>query len=93
MSALFASIPKAHPVGGVIALAAVLRDKLLVDLSEQDFQAVYGSKMSAVEVLLEVADVSKFEFVMTFSSMVGVFGTGGQTSYCVYVSSSYAVFC
>ncbi|KAJ6492315.1 hypothetical protein C8R45DRAFT_825292 [Mycena sanguinolenta] len=83
MSALFASIPKAHPVGGVIALAAVLRDKLLVDLSEQDFQAVYGSKISAVEVLLEVADVSKFEFVMTFSSMVGVFGTGGQTSYCV----------
>jgi hypothetical protein len=80
MQALFESIDK--PIGGCIILTAVLADALFPTLSQKDFDDVFASKTGVVETLRQAANTSAMDFVIAFSSITSVFGTGGQANYC-----------
>ncbi|KAF7358095.1 putative polyketide synthase [Mycena venus] len=80
MADLFGSIDT--ELGGCIILTAVLADGLFPTLSNNDFTTVFASKTGVLESLQKAVKTSTFEFVIAFSSMTSVFGTGGQAGYC-----------
>ncbi|KAJ6466074.1 putative polyketide synthase, partial [Mycena vitilis] len=80
MRALFHSIN--GEIGGCFILTAMLTDRLFSTLGDDDFATVFGSKTVALETLQKTIETSALEFVIAFSSVTSVFGTGGQANYC-----------
>jgi thioester reductase-like protein/2-polyprenyl-3-methyl-5-hydroxy-6-metoxy-1,4-benzoquinol methylase len=76
---LVASIPV--PIGGVMLLSAVLRDKTFAHQTAEDFEAVLLSKVEALQVVSEAIDIPSLDFFVPFSSGVALIGNGGQTPY------------
>ncbi|KDR73164.1 hypothetical protein GALMADRAFT_158296 [Galerina marginata CBS 339.88] len=68
-------------VGGCILLAAVLLDGIFRHLQESDFSTVFSAKLGAYEILKQVFDVRSLDFIVSFTSVSGLFGFGGQTNY------------
>ena len=69
------------PLRGVMHLAMVLKDTLLVNMNEQQFRDVWRPKVyGAVNLHRQTFD-RELDFFVLFSSMTSVFGTGGQGNY------------
>jgi KR domain len=80
-TALLRSIPL--PLGGCMLLTVVLSDRTFAFQDDEGFQKVFASKTGACGVLESSlpGGVAALDFFITFSSVVGLFGNGGQTNY------------
>ncbi|CAK3779972.1 probable polyketide synthase [Lecanosticta acicola] len=70
------------PIGGVINGAMVLRDRLFVDISWDDFNATLAPKVLGTRNLDEVfADRNELDFFIVLSSATSFVGILGQSAY------------
>jgi KR domain len=69
------------PIGGIMLMTVVLRDSSFANLTQQHFDDVYESKVSALNVILELVDLAKIDFTLLFSTIGTVFGNAGQAPY------------
>ena len=79
------------PLGGIMLMTVVLRDSSFANLTQQHFDDVYQSKVSALNVILDLVDLKKLDFNLLFSTIGTVFGNAGQAPYLaaqLYVFSS-----
>ena len=77
------------PIGGIMLMTVVLRDSSFANLTQQHFDDVYQSKVAALNVILDLVDLTKIDFNLLFSTIGTVFGNAGQAPYLVaqlYVS-------
>ena len=70
-------------VSGIIHGAGVLRDKLIEDKSETDFDIVYETKIDGLESLLACVNKKKLKHIIIFSSIAGFLGNKGQSDYSI----------
>lgn len=77
-----AAFPLAQ-ITGIVHGAGVLNDRLLVDLTRDEFLAVYAPKVTGLENLLAVIDPLKLRHLILFSSSTARYGRKGQLAYCV----------
>ncbi len=70
-------------VTGIIHGAGNLADKRIEKKSIQDFESVFSPKVDGLENLLHVAPATQLDFLVLFSSVVGVFGNVGQADYAI----------
>nr|QBG49767.1 PKS-I [Streptomyces spiramyceticus] len=81
LAALLAGIPEDRPLAAVLHAAGVLDDGVLDSLTSDRIDAVLRAKVTAARHLDELtADLPLDAFVL-FSSIVGVWGNGGQAAY------------
>jgi NAD(P)-dependent dehydrogenase (short-subunit alcohol dehydrogenase family) len=76
-------IQKYGPITGVIHGAGSLADRRIERKTEKDYETVISPKVDGLKNLLEIASVKKLDFLVLFSSIVGVFGNIGQTDYAI----------
>jgi len=70
-------------VTGVIHGAGSLADRRIEKKSEKDYETVISPKIDGLKNLLTIAPVKNLDFLVLFSSIVGVFGNIGQTDYAI----------
>ncbi len=73
------------PLGGAIILSALLNDRPFASQTQENFDSVFPPKVDAFTTLTRAVDVASLDFCVTFSSISGMFGNPGQTSYAAYV--------
>ena len=73
------------PLGGCVLMAALLNDRIFSSHTQETFDVVFPPKVDAFTVLERVVDLNTLDFVVTYSSISGVFGNAGQTNYAAYV--------
>ena len=81
------------PLGGIMLMTVVLRDSSFANLTQQHFDDVYQSKVTALNVILDLVDLTKVDFNLLFSTIGTVFGNAGQAPYLaaqLYVSSFFS---
>jgi hypothetical protein len=66
-------------------LTAVLEDKMFASLTQDSFERVFDAKTGAFEALTHALDIASLDFLITFTSISGMFGSAGQTNYAAYV--------
>jgi NAD(P)-dependent dehydrogenase (short-subunit alcohol dehydrogenase family) len=76
-------ISRLGKVTGIIHGAGSLADKRIEKKSIQDFEAVFSPKVDGLENLLEVAPATQLDFLVLFSSVVGIYGNIGQADYAI----------
>ena len=69
------------PLGGIMLMTVVLRDSSFANLTQQHFDDVYQSKVAALNVILDLVDLTKIDFNLLFSTIGTVFGNAGQAPY------------
>ena len=69
------------PLGGIMLMTVVLRDSSFANLTQQHFDDVYQSKVAALNVILDLVDLTKVDFNLLFSTIGTVFGNAGQAPY------------
>jgi fatty acid synthase len=79
-------IEKSHllaPIGGIFNLAAVLRDKVIMNLKENDFKVVMSPKIDITRNLDRIPEhyYSQLDYFVAFSSMIAGRGNAGQCNY------------
>ncbi|KAI0749982.1 hypothetical protein C8Q80DRAFT_660233 [Daedaleopsis nitida] len=79
MAALVSSIAK--PLGGCVLLAALLVDGMLNSHTAESFERAFTPKVDAFLALEQTVNLDSLDFLITFSSVSGLFGNPGQTSY------------
>ncbi|KAI1798467.1 polyketide synthase [Ganoderma leucocontextum] len=79
MAALLKNV--SAPLGGCVLMAALLNDRSFSAHTQDSFDVVFPPKVQAFEVLERVLDINSLDFLITFSSISGVFGNPGQTNY------------
>ena len=72
---------KYGPVRGVVHGSGVLADKRIVDKTDEQFHAVYDTKVLGLESLLAATQADPLQFIALFSSSTGRFGRVGQCDY------------
>lgn len=84
---LLRSIP--CQLGGCMLLTVVLSDRTFAAQDDESFRKVFNSKTGACSVLDTClpGGIAALDFFIPFSSVVGLFGNGGQTNY-----SRFALF-
>ena len=84
---LLRSIPM--PLGGCLLLTVVLSDRTFVFQDDDSFDKVFASKTGACSVIASclLGGIRSLDFFIPFSSVVGLFGNGGQTNYSRFVPS------
>jgi acyl transferase domain-containing protein/NADPH:quinone reductase-like Zn-dependent oxidoreductase/acyl carrier protein len=81
LEAVLAAVPKRRPLRGVVHVAGVLEDGVLGEQTGERFARVLAPKVAGAWNLHELtADADLTLFVM-FSSMAGLLGSSGQSSY------------
>ncbi|MBF0388463.1 MAG: SDR family NAD(P)-dependent oxidoreductase [Desulfamplus sp.] len=68
-------------ITGVVHGAGVLEDKLIVDKTLFQFDAVFDTKVVGMENLLKATAKEKLKFVLFFSSVAARYGNVGQVDY------------
>ncbi|KAI0695501.1 polyketide synthase [Cerioporus squamosus] len=68
-------------LGGAIILSALLNDRPFASQTQENFDSVFAPKVDAFMTLTRAVDVASLDFCVTFSSISGMFGNPGQTSY------------
>lgn len=68
-------------VTGVIHGAGSLADRRIEKKTEKDYETVISPKIDGLRNLLAIAPIKNLDFLVLFSSIVGVFGNIGQTDY------------
>jgi acyl transferase domain-containing protein/NADP-dependent 3-hydroxy acid dehydrogenase YdfG len=69
------------PVRGVVHAAGVIADKLALDKTPEQFDAVFGTKVDGLDALLGAVDLSALRVVALFGSVAGRYGNRGQCDY------------
>ncbi len=69
------------PVTGLIHGAGVLADRNIEDKTDEDFAAVYDTKVGGLRALLAVLDDAPLKALVLFSSSSARFGRRGQADY------------
>ena len=69
------------PIVGVVHSAAVLADKRIADKTDEQFDAVFGTKLVGLQTLLEETITDPLRLLVGFGSVVGRFGNTGQCDY------------
>ena len=69
------------PITGIIHGAAVLADKRIVDKTDDQFEAVFDTKVAGLQALLEETVTDPLRLIVGFGSVVGRFGNAGQCDY------------
>jgi NAD(P)-dependent dehydrogenase (short-subunit alcohol dehydrogenase family) len=82
-AALAEPVQRFGPVTGLIHGAGSLSDKLIEKKTEADFDTVYSPKVTGLENLLSCVSLARLDFLVLFSSIVGVFGNVGQADYAI----------
>lgn len=70
-------------VTGVIHGAGSLADRRIEKKTENDYETVISPKIDGLKNLLTIAPVKNLDFLVLFSSIVGVFGNIGQSDYAI----------
>ncbi|MEY9969415.1 acyl transferase domain-containing protein/acyl carrier protein [Streptacidiphilus sp. MAP12-16] len=81
LAGVLESVPVAFPLTGVVHAAGALADVALMHSNQADLAAVVEAKVSGavhLDALLEGVDLDAF---VAFSSIAGVWGSGGQAGY------------
>ncbi|MFF7656939.1 SDR family NAD(P)-dependent oxidoreductase, partial [Streptomyces sp. NPDC007983] len=81
LAALLAGIREDRPLTAVLHTAGVLDDGVLDALTPERIDAVLRAKVTAAGHLDELTDGLALDAFVLFSSIVGVWGNGGQASY------------
>ncbi|MFF1920263.1 type I polyketide synthase [Streptomyces sp. NPDC058221] len=81
LASLLASVPEAHPLTGVVHTAGVLDDGVVPALTQERLDRVLRPKVDAGLALHELTRDSDLAVFALFSSVAGVFGSGGQSNY------------
>lgn len=71
------------PVTGIIHGAGSLADKRIEKKTSQDFDTVVSPKVDGLRNLLTCVPPKNLDFLVLFSSIVGVFGNIGQADYAI----------
>lgn len=82
MSSLISGLGR--PLGGCMLLAVVLTDRSFAVQTRESFEAPFIPKTGAFQVLENVVPLETLDFLITFSSVSGMFGNAGQTNYARY---------
>ena len=69
------------PITGIIHGAGTLADKRIEHKTEQDFERVYNTKVTGFNNLLNSVEPKQLDFLILFSSFVGLYGNAGQADY------------
>jgi NAD(P)-dependent dehydrogenase (short-subunit alcohol dehydrogenase family) len=80
---LAAPVARLGKITGIIHGAGNLADKRIEKKTMQDFETVFSAKVDGLENLLHVTPVSQLDFLVLFSSVVGVYGNIGQADYAI----------
>lgn len=80
---LVGPVSRMGEVTGVIHGAGTLVDKLIEKKTGNDFETVYMPKVAGLENMLNAVDVARLDFLVLFSSIVGLFGNVGQSDYAI----------
>ncbi|MYW32485.1 beta-ketoacyl reductase, partial [Streptomyces sp. SID2119] len=81
LAALLAAIPDEHPLTGVVHTAGALDDSLIPVLSPEQLAGVLRPKVDAAWNLHELTAGHDLSAFVLFSSIAGVVGGPGQSSY------------
>ncbi|BCY18920.1 hypothetical protein hrd7_27690 [Leptolinea sp. HRD-7] len=71
------------PITGIIHGAGTLADKRIEKKTPEDFEKVVSPKVDGLRNLLEAVPATNLDFLVLFSSIVGVFGNIGQADYAI----------
>ncbi|WXB20371.1 beta-ketoacyl reductase [Pendulispora albinea] len=81
LASLLAAIPAAHPLSGVIHAAGVLDDGVVLSQTEARIARVFAPKVDAAWHLHELTRERDLSAFVLFSSLSGVLGSAGQSTY------------
>ncbi len=82
MSTVMGSIEKeVGKINGIIHAAGGLRDKLIVNMSSEDFSSVLKPKVHGLWILDKLLKSRQLDFLILCSSIVSVIGNRGQANY------------
>ena len=70
------------PIRGIVHAAGVLSDSVLVNTSDEQVQSVVRPKVLGALALHRAVENLELHFFVLFSSVVSVFGSPGQATYC-----------
>jgi NAD(P)-dependent dehydrogenase (short-subunit alcohol dehydrogenase family)/acyl carrier protein len=68
-------------IDGLIHGAGVVEDKRIADKSKEQFERVFGTKVSGLRNLLDATRDDHMRFILLFSSVAGRYGNVGQVDY------------
>ncbi|KAI0068636.1 hypothetical protein BV25DRAFT_1910396 [Artomyces pyxidatus] len=79
MSSLLSSLDA--PLGGCMVMSVILIDRTFVAQTQETFDTTYSSKVEVFQNLEKVMSIPSLDFLISFSSVSGMFGNAGQTNY------------
>jgi NAD(P)-dependent dehydrogenase (short-subunit alcohol dehydrogenase family) len=68
-------------ITGLVHGAGVLADKKIQRKTPEDFEAVFYTKVKALEAVLQCVNPEQLKYLLLFSSAAAFFGSDGQTDY------------
>lgn len=81
MQDVFDTASSLGPIGGVFLMSVVLRDDQFLQMDKEKFDTVVQSKIGALNVVRNLIDISKLDFLFLFSSTAALFYNPGQANY------------
>lgn len=69
------------PIRGLIHGAGLIRDKLIVDKTDEQFEEVFQTKVTGLQNLLDLLQDEPLSLICLFSSVVAEYGNRGQSDY------------
>ena len=69
------------PISGVIHAAGVLADRRIGDKTNEQFDAVFGTKVEGLRALLDATRADPLQCILLFSSVAARLGNRGQSDY------------
>ena len=70
-----------YPIGGCMHLITIYSDGTFASHTQESYDVTFDSKVKSFQVLEKVVDINKLDWLVTFSSVAGLFGNPGQTNY------------
>ena len=71
------------PIRGLVHGAGIVADQLIEDKTAEQFEAVYATKVSSLQTLLEALKDDDLRLLALFSSSTARFGRAGQVDYAI----------